>query len=440
MKKDRAVFNSIFYNVSVILVSSISFSCIDTEARSADLFPSRIPDRIILNLTADPSHSMAVNWRTDTTVTSSMAQIAFTDPGPDFTATAQTFEAETEKMVSQKHADEPRIAALYHSVTFTALIPGTSYLYRVGDGDQWSEWLQFRTAGDTAGTFSFIYFGDAQNNIKSMWSRVIRQAYATCPDAAFTLYAGDLVNQSGSDRQWDEWFYGGSFIHAMVPSVMAPGNHEYRGAEKLDPHWRAQFNLPKNGPRGLDEVCYAVDYQNLRIISLDTEMIDKIKTFEKEQRVWLDSVLADNPMKWTVVTFHHPIFSTKPDRDNKKLRARFRPILEKHGVDLVLQGHDHAYGRGLKNIKSAIGKGESSGTMYVVSVSGPKMYDLSDRSWMSRRARMTQMYQVVTIDGDTLNFKAYTASGDLYDEFELVKKENGVNQLIDKIPGIPERL
>jgi 3',5'-cyclic AMP phosphodiesterase CpdA len=368
-----------------------------------------------------------------------MAQVTLADPAPDFVLSAQNVKAITKKMVS-RHAEEPRVAAFYHAAIFTGLKPGALYIYRVGDGENWSEWLQFRTAAKREEEISFIYFGDAQNNIKSMWSRVIRQAYATRPDADFILYAGDLINRSGSDREWAEWFYGGSFIHAMIPSVMTPGNHEYGRGDELDPHWRMQFNLPENGPDGLDEVCYVVDYQDLRIISLDTEMIDEIEKYEKTQKEWLESVLADNPQKWTVVTFHHPIFSTKPNRDNERLRALYRPILEKHGVDLVLQGHDHAYGRGRKNIESAVAEGQSSGTMYVVSVSGPKMYDLSDRSWMTRRARMTQMYQIVTITGDTLNFKAYTAAGELYDEFDLVKRLNSKNELIDKRPDTPDRL
>jgi hypothetical protein len=36
--------------------------------------------------------------------------------------------------------------AHHHGVTFTGLRPGTLYAYRVGGGDTWSEWFQFRTA------------------------------------------------------------------------------------------------------------------------------------------------------------------------------------------------------------------------------------------------------------------------------------------------------
>jgi len=78
--------------------------------------------------------------------------------------------------------------------------------------------------------------------------------------------------------------------------------------------------------------------------------------------------------------------------------------------------------------------------MYVVSVSGPKMYGLSDKDWMRRKAGNTQLFQVLSIDGDDLNFKAYTATGQLYDEFDLIKQNGKKNKLVDKAPDVPERL
>lgn len=107
---------------------------------------------------------------------------------------------------------------------------------------------------------------------------------------------------------------------------------------------------------------------------------------------------------------------------------------------MVLTGHDHAYGRGMETIASMTSEGEISGPMYVVSVSGPKQYDLSDKGWMTRKAGNTQLFQVISIDDKRLNFKAYTATGKLYDEFDLVKQKGRRNKLVNKIPEMPERL
>ena len=52
---------------------------------------------------------------------------------------------------------------------------------------------------------------------------------------------------------------------------------------------------------------------------------------EKEIQVpWFRKVLEDNPNRWTIVTFHHPVFSPGSDRDNKELREE---IIEKSIID-----------------------------------------------------------------------------------------------------------
>src|SRR5690606_13749346 len=75
-----------------------------------------------------------------------------------------------------------------------------------------------------------------------------------------------------------------------------------------------------------------------------------------------------------------------------------------------------------------------SGTMYVVSVSGPKMYDLTQTRWMDRAASNTQLYQLISIDGNKLSYEAYTVTGKLYDAFDLVKQKDKTNKLVNKIP------
>ncbi len=404
------------------------------------LFPSATPDRIILNLTATPETSIGVNWRTDTTITKGEVQIALATDGTQFLKNVRTIYANSEYL-KVKYQQEPEVQAYYHSAVIENLEPGGLYVYRVGYDKQWSEWFQFRMPSkDPNRPISFLYFGDAQNDVKSLWSRVIREAYKTMPEVNFMLHAGDLINRHDHDVEWGEWFYAGSYIHSTVPSVMTPGNHEY-GKGKLSPQWRPQFTLPTNGPKGLEETCYEVNYSDLKVISLNAEEIDESEHYATAQAKWLDSVLTHNPRKWTAITLHYPFYSTKPNRDNIELRKRFKPIIDKHKVDIVLQGHDHAYGRGIvsNSVKVQGNKNQSSGTVYVVSVSGPKMYDVSDDPWMSRKASNTQLFQLLTVKGDILSYKAFTATGELYDAFELKKQPNKANLLVNKIPKTAEK-
>jgi hypothetical protein len=59
---------------------------------------------------------------------------------------------------------------------------------------------------------------------------------------------------------------------------------------------------------------------------------------------------------------------------------------------------------------------------------------------MPRVAEDTQLYQVIQIDGPVLRFEARTATGKLYDAFELKKNGNGPNQLVDLPVEVPPRL
>ena len=185
--------------------------------------PTTLPDRIVLTWEGDTATTQAVTWRTDVNVTTPQAQIALATDNSDFKDNAVTVPAES----TSELATYLGYSEKYHSVNFQDLSPETKYLYRVGDGVNWSEWFEFTTASEEAKPFSFIYVGDAQNDILEHWSRVIRNAYSDLPEASFIVHAGDLINQGDADDQWGEWFKAGGWLNGMVPSIPTPGNHEY---------------------------------------------------------------------------------------------------------------------------------------------------------------------------------------------------------------------
>lgn len=410
----------------IALLCSVAFAQEQQAANPPDVEmyrPTAMPDRIVLTVTADPATSQAVTWRTDTSVKNGIAQIALADPGPKFEPQAQVVPATSSEFTSKLWSCN------YHSVLFRDLKPDTLYAYRVGDGANWSEWLHFRTASDKPEPFSFIYFGDVQNGIRPLWSRVIREAFRTAPSARFLTFAGDLVGDGTNDPAWGELFGRGSWLYGMIPMLPSPGNHEYykdsHGNNVVTKHWRAQFTLPENGPEGLAEYTYYTDYQGLRMISLNSS--EK----QAEQAVWLDKVLSANPNRWTIAIFHHPIFATARGRNQEELRKAWQPVFDKYKVDLVFTGHDHTYAR----------SGVVQSTVYVNSVSGSKMYGLESKPWMVRAAQDTQLFQVISIDGDKLSYESRTATGSLYDAFELHKQPGQANKLVDRIPAdVPERV
>jgi hypothetical protein len=402
--------------------------------------PGRTPDRIILTWNGDPTRSQAVTWRTDPSVERAVAEVTIAEGGPLFEKKALRFPASTERLESDLGT------AHYHSTTFQGLTPATKYIYRVGDGEVWSEWIHFRTASSEPEPFSFIYFGDAQNDIKRHWSRVIRESYSDAPRARFLIHAGDLVNSSRKDAEWGEWFQAGGWMNAMVPSLPAVGNHEYTKDPKNDtlpasvsPHWRAQFTLPSSAVAGLDETCYSLDYQGVRVICLNSN--EKLA----EQAEWLELQLRDNTSAWTVIAFHHPVFSAARSRDNPRVRSEWKPVFDKYRVDLVLTGHDHTYARSRPTREINVARGLNkrsldSGTVYVVSVSGPKAYGVERYPFTQRVAEDTQLYQIIHVSPTRLLYEAKMANGELYDSFELRKRPGAINEFIDHAPDMPERL
>lgn len=383
------------------------------------------PERVFLTLTATPATSQAVSWRALPTTNTLQAEILPAPAGPIPSRAATAVTALVERVVYEGDA-----VRLHAAVEFTDLRPDKVYAYRVGDGVTWSEWNLFRTAAAEPAPFRFVYLGDLQNHILAQGARVVRAAMSRAPDARFVVHAGDLVTDPLRDELWHEWYAAGGWAYRHTPSLLTPGNHDLQqgGADKI---WRPQFALPRNGPPGLEELAYWVDYQGARLVSFNGNAYS-----DPNQLAWLESVLAVTHPTWKILVTHQPLYATAKGRDSAKRRELLQPILDRHGVDLVLAGHDHVYGRTPK-IRTGQKVGETdSGVIYVTSVAGAKMYEVNPASepWMAQLRGHVQTFQIISVSPRALRYEAFTADGRLLDAFDLHRQDSGRTVLVDRRP------
>ena len=159
-------------------------------------------------------------------------------------------------------------------------------------------------------------------------------------------------------------------------------------------------------------------------------MMENQKNFEavrplvEKEVAWLEKVLKDNPNHWTVVFQHQGMYSMASNRNYVKMREALLPLYDTYGVDLVLQGHDHLYARSQKLAGDKIVAPDAKGTVYMISVSGPKMYEVDHRfePLMAKVIPHTQMFQVIEVDGDRMTLHAFSSEGEQLDGFQLEKK------------------
>lgn len=414
----------------------------------SDYAATGLPDRIVLTPGADPARELAVAYRTDSRQASAEVQLAPALDGPRLEERARLLGGSS-RLLSTENGD-----AYYHQARFTGLQPDTAYLYRVKGADGWSEWLQFHTAAAAFKPFRFIYLGDVQDDILTLSARTIRQAFLSTASPSLVVHAGDMVEQGKAlihDDEWGEWNQAGGFYYAEVPQLPAIGNHEYlktwnpiegKGRHS-SPYWSLQFALPDNGARGVEGTTYYVDFQGVRFIVLDGTAALHLNALES-QKQWLEETLRSSAARWHVVIEHQPIFTCARAKDSEVLKAAWKPIFERYNVDLVLQGHDHCYSRltaeaGHEAAIAAQAAGSAQGPVYMVSVAGSKMYRLNDRAHRQpdRAAEDTQLYETVEVESQRLAVRTYTASGQLYDAFDLRRDETGGKHLVEPVSKLP---
>ncbi|MCP3981493.1 MAG: PKD domain-containing protein [bacterium] len=253
---------------------------------------------------------------------------------------------------------------LQHAVKLTGLSANATYYYAVGTaagdlaGDDIDHYFSTAPLAGTADPTRVWVLGDsgtANANVEA-----VRDAYYTYTGATHTdlwLMLGDNAYPQGTQQDYQAAVFD-MFPDMLRKSVLWParGNHDTaNGANETGPYFDI-FTLPKNAETGGvasgSESYYSFDHANVHFVVLDSQESDR--SSGGAMMTWLAADLSATAQDWIIAFWHHPPFSKGGhDSDNLNglefqlvdMRENAVPLLEDHGVDLVLTGHSHTYER-----------------------------------------------------------------------------------------------
>ncbi|MDR3596403.1 metallophosphoesterase family protein [Clostridium sp.] len=414
--------------ISLPAYNTIASAAISYNSTSIDanLNATATPDHIDLSWTNDPTTTQTIAWRTISTDKRSYVQ--FRVKGSSTWATSPDA---TPKALTSGTGDITVTTGTenIYSITLTELTSGTTYEYQIVALDatntvQTSSISSFKTESSNNKSAKFIVFGDSQSGVPANpeytpWNHTITEAYQQNPDANFVVNMGDLVEIGQSYQHWNNWFSAANGVINNIPEMPVQGNHETyinntENSSSAPQDFTNQFSVPQNGPLGHVGQTYSYNYGNVHFVVLDSQEDEEAPgkdSFLQEQASWLENDLSKNVQKWTIVMFHKTPYYNKATRNNPAVKDIFTPIIEKHHVDIVFNGHDHGISRTYPINNGNYYTDYSKGTVYYVTGrSGNKYYtDLNKKIWDAAffDCQDSPAYEVVNIENGKLTIDAY---------------------------------
>jgi len=258
-----------------------------------------------------------------------------------------------------------------HEMAITGLQPGTTYHYCIGSSTTDlacnDPSLYFRTAPPigSPSPVRIWAIGDAGTAYASQGA--VRDSYlnhiAGSQKADVWLMLGDNAYNHGRECEYQQGVFQNMYEQILWNTPLSPciGNHDYySGANGLTNTgtYYTLFAPPKLGEAGgvpsNTEAYYSFNHGNVHFIALDSYGVSRAVTGAMANWLVSDLAQAQANGNWIIAYWHHPPYTKgSHDSDNigdsggimQDMRQNILPILESHGVDLVLSGHSHSYER-----------------------------------------------------------------------------------------------
>lgn len=202
---------------------------------------------------------------------------------------------------------------------------------------------------------------------------------------------GDNVYPRGDPDQLDETVFEpfGPLLDGGTDLWPILGNHDV-----MDGHRSANIDA-----LGMPGPWYAEHVDDVLFLALDSNDLSP------EQLEWLDRTLAGTRATWRIIALHHPPYSAGYQGSSLDARRLVSPIAERHGVQLVLSGHEHDYERS-RPIR---------GVTYVVSGAGAETRRTGEEEFTAA-AWSWHHFVDIGIHADRLVVRAVNQDGRVFDE------------------------
>ena len=394
------------------------------------VYDDALPHAIQFNSTVNGATGKNISWLTNPLLTQDKAVMLY--------ATKAAYEAEgeaafvtAEGSVKATYFDGDKKIANANGVVVTGLTPSTTYVYKVGDGLNWSAIGEFTTekAGQDATNFFIVadtqLGGYGEDGYVRMDS-ANKQIGNLADNYTFGIHVGDAVESANKFDDWDTYFKHfntGAFGSTDVIHIM--GNHE---AFSVDVGENI-YNTNHRGYYSVDNGCVYV-----AVIDYTTDKAELTKIAE-----WLKEDAAASSADWKFVATHAPVYYTNVTAKQDLYIEVLAPVCDEIGIDAVFSGHDHAFARTYPMIAGEIDEtldnpDKGNGTVYYVcGTLGGKYYSGTDtpefhfatlRSGENGNLDRCAVFLVVNADKNNLSISAYDYYGNLVDQYTKTRKDD----------------
>lgn len=263
---------------------------------------------------------------------------------------------------------------------------------------------------------------------KNILEKLLKESCKLMPKPDFIVLGGDniagskiendLVCQFQTLRNLIKKYYCG------IPLIPVIGNHEVNNEpedDKYEKIFSRIYNdvLPNTYLDKYNKTVFYVDYEDVRLIVLNSFHFNEIHKITREQLSWFKKA-ASADIKNKLVFVHSPAFPTGAHYGHSldlysEERDAFWKIVENCNIDIVFSGHEHNYSRRIIEL-------EKCTYQIITGGSGEKLRDkFKNKKGIIVAPIAKYHFVIVDVIENQIEVSAINSKGKLIDKFKIEK-------------------